>query len=169
MRRHCCYTFVMRESVCIAGGKNGSPPLRTTIGATMGDFGCPDAYDTYTEEAESDDDQSNHGSQPAAHPVTQRSKDIGPNEVGNGGGEEGDTLLPVAGMHRVHHPERERGFQDGDAGIGERECTRRHQDVRILDQSEQGCSFLILLRDLGLQYQQLQHYRVKRGDNGEKR
>lgn len=56
-------------------------------------------------------------------------------------------------MHRIHHPERECGFQDGDAGIRERQRSRSHQDVRILDQGEQTSSLLIFLCDLWLEDQ----------------
>lgn len=55
-----------------------------------------------------------------ANPVTQWSEEIGSDEVGDGGGEEGGPQLPLGRVHRVHHVNWQRRLQHSDSHV--RKC-----------------------------------------------
>lgn len=66
--------------------------------------------------------------------MSERTENVRANKVGYGRRQKGGTLLPVRRLHRVHHPERQRRLEYGDAHVGERDRAGRHQYVRILNQ-----------------------------------
>lgn len=118
---------------------------------------CSSSRCTYAQKADSDHDECNEGGQPATHSMAKRTEDVGADHVRDGGREKGCSLFPVACVHRVHHPKWKRRLEDRDACIRERQGACRDQDVRVTDQRQQRRSLLVLLRDLRLQHQQLQH------------
>jgi len=58
-----------------------------------------------------------------SHAMSQGPKEVGSDQVGHACRQEGDTLLPSASMHGVHHPDRKRRFQHCDSHVSECDST----------------------------------------------
>lgn len=67
--------------------------------------------------------------------MSKRAEQVGANEVGYAGWQEGHALLPATRAHRVHHPDRQRGLQHRYAGVCERysSCERKGVSRKFLE------------------------------------
>lgn len=87
--------------------------------------------------------------------MSDASEEVGADQVGDAGGQEGRSQLPVLRVHRVDHPDGKRRLHHGDAHVGERDRARRRQYVRIAHEHFQRGALLLLRVYARLQDQQL--------------
>ena len=86
---------------------------------------------THQYQRHSDDGQPHQRGFPPAHLVTHGAKQVCPDQVGDGGRQEGRAQLPLLAAHLLHHVQRQAGLQHRDTHVGEGDGPSTHQDVGV--------------------------------------
>jgi hypothetical protein len=112
---------------------------------------------THSQQADSHDQHSDHGRQPASHPVAEWTKEVGAQQVGDAGRQKSRSSLPGGSSHVFSHPDWQRRLQHGDAHVGEHNRPGRDQDIRILDEVHVGCRVITGRSDMWFEHNQLKN------------
>lgn len=84
---------------------------------------------THAHKTDPNDEEANQRGEPASHQVSEWAKEVGANQVGDGGRDEGDTQLPLRSIHRIHHPEWQGRLQHSNSHVGEGDGAYRDEDL----------------------------------------